>query len=112
LEYRMSAVQDALDQLNDATNTVAVKLDADIALITQLQEQLAATDPSAAADLATALAGISAATTTLRGLAADPEQPVPPSDPIVGDNGDTTAGEPGTDPSSSDSGDGSGDSTF
>lgn len=80
LGIQVSEVTDALADLNDATNEVAGELDTATATIQSLSDQLAATDPAAAAKVAEAVSGITAAATRLRGLAADPEQPVPPVD--------------------------------
>lgn len=75
LEDRMSLSETALADLDQATNEVADELD-------QLRGEIAGTDA--------ALAGrISAAATRLRGLAADPANPVP-VDPGTG-SGETPA---------------------
>lgn len=67
LEARMSLSETALEDLNDATNEVAAEL-------VEIRGEIAATD--------TALAGrIGSAANRLRGLAADPNNPVPPVDP-------------------------------
>ena len=67
LEVRMSLSETALEDLDVATNEIAAELD-------ELRGEIAATD--------TALAGrIGSAANRLRGLAADPENPVPPVDP-------------------------------
>ncbi len=68
LEDRMSLSETALEDLNDATNEVAAELD-------QLRGEISATD--------TALADrIGSAATRLRGLAADPANPVPEPEPV------------------------------
>lgn len=67
LENRMSLTDAALAELDAATNEVAADLDA-------LEAQIAGLDADAASK-------ISAAAARLRGLAADPEQPVPPAEP-------------------------------
>lgn len=69
LEDRMAKTETALEDLNDATNEVAAELD-------QLRGEISATD--------TALADrIGSAATRLRGLAADPANPVPdPVEPV------------------------------
>ena len=70
MEARMSLSETALEDLNDATNEVAAEL-------AEIRGEIAATD--------TALAGrIGSAANRLRGLAADPENPVPPveSEPV------------------------------
>ena len=66
LEYRMALSDAALADLDAATNEVAAELD-------QLRGELTGAD-QAVADR------ISAAANRLRGLAADPENPVPPAD--------------------------------
>ncbi|ALE77661.1 hypothetical protein WY02_03460 [Pseudonocardia sp. AL041005-10] len=66
LEDRMSQIDAALAELNDATNEVAADLDA-------LEAQVAEIDSATAGK-------IRAAADRLRGLAADPEQPVPPAE--------------------------------
>lgn len=78
LEERMSATEDALRDLDQATNDVAAEVD-------ELRAQVANFDQDTAAKL-----GVVAE--RLRGLAADPSQPVPPApaDPVV----DPGAGEP------------------
>jgi hypothetical protein len=63
LEVYMSLTNDALVELDDATNEVAGELEALVA-------QVAGMDGDTAAR-------INAAATRLRGLAADPENPVP-----------------------------------
>lgn len=65
----MSLTDAALSDLNDATNEVAAELDA-------LEALVAESDSSAAAR-------IHKAADRLRGLAADPEAPVPPAEPEV-----------------------------
>jgi uncharacterized coiled-coil protein SlyX len=67
LECRMSATDDALADLNDATNDIATELD-------DLRGELTGAD-AAVADR------ITAAAERLRGLAADPENPVPEPTP-------------------------------
>jgi len=67
LEDRMAKTETALADLNDATNEVATRLDA-------LSARIESTDSETAAQ-------ISAAADRLRGLAADPNNPVPPVDP-------------------------------
>jgi hypothetical protein len=69
LEERMSATENAIADLNAATNEVAAELD-------ELRNQLASTDQATADQLGQVAA-------RLRGLAADPENPVPdpPADP-------------------------------
>lgn len=71
LEYRMALTDQALADLDAATNEVAAELD-------ELRDLVAGND-AAVADR------ISAAATRLRGLAADPENPVPelPTGPPV-----------------------------
>jgi uncharacterized coiled-coil protein SlyX len=64
LEYRMALTDQALADLDAATNEVAAELE-------DLRDLLTGAD-QAVADRITAAAG------RLRGLAADPEQPVPP----------------------------------
>lgn len=66
LEYRMALTDQALADLDAATNEVAAELD-------DLKAQLSGAD-QAVADR------ITAAATRLRGLAADPDNPVPPAD--------------------------------
>jgi response regulator RpfG family c-di-GMP phosphodiesterase len=89
LGAQMSEVTDALADLNDATNEVAGELDAAAAKIQELTDVIAGNDPESAAKVAEALAGIGAAATRLRGLAEDPENPVPPvEEPPVDDGGD------------------------
>ena len=66
LETRMSKAEDALVELDAATNEVAAELEAALAS--------GAINDSAIAEK------ITAAATRLRGLAADPENPVPPVD--------------------------------
>jgi hypothetical protein len=64
LEFRMALTDEALADLDAATNEVAAELE-------ELRDLLSGADQ--------ALAGrITAAATRLRGLAADPENPVPP----------------------------------
>lgn len=87
LGVKMSEVTDALADLNDATNEVAGELETAAAKIQELTDQLANTDPEAAAKVAEALTGISSAATRLRGLAEDPENPVPPVEEPPVDNG-------------------------
>lgn len=67
LEAKMTAAQDALADLDLATNEVAAELD-------DLRGQIATTD-AALADR------IGAAASRLRTLAADPTNPVPPAEP-------------------------------
>lgn len=88
LGVKMSEVTDALADLNDATNEVAGELETAAAKIQELTDQLANTDPEAAAKVAEALTGISSAATRLRGLAEDPENPVPPVEEPPADGGD------------------------
>lgn len=66
LEDRMSQIDAALTELNDATNEVAADLDA-------LEAKVAEIDSATAGK-------IRAAADRLRGLAADPAQPVPPAE--------------------------------
>lgn len=66
LELRMALTDQALADLNDATNEVAAELD-------DLRGQLSDADAAVAQR-------ISDAASRLRGLAADPENPVPPAD--------------------------------
>lgn len=72
-EIRMSLTDSALSELDAATNEVAGELD-------DLEQQVAAAVASGQALDSSVAARISAAATRLRGLAADPEQPVPPAD--------------------------------
>jgi len=65
LEYRMALTDQALADLNDATNEVAAELE-------DLRDQLAGADAAVAQRITDAAA-------RLRGLAADPENPVPPA---------------------------------
>jgi methyl-accepting chemotaxis protein len=88
LGAQMSEVTDALADLNDATNEVAGELETAAAKIQELSDALAASDPEAAGKVAEALAGIGAAATRLRGLAEDPENPVPPVEEPPVDGGD------------------------
>jgi methyl-accepting chemotaxis protein len=80
---QVSEVDDAVAELNDATNGVADKLDSNTETIQQLLDQLANAEPgSAEADelrgqVTTALDGMRSASSRLRDLAADPENPVP-----------------------------------
>lgn len=67
LEFKMALTDAALAELDEATNAVADELD-------QLRDELGD------ADAAIALR-ISAAADRLRGLAADPTEPVPPAPP-------------------------------
>lgn len=69
LEERMALTDAALADLDAATNEVADELD-------ELRGELADSDSALAAR-------ISAAADRLRGLAADPEVPVPPVEPPV-----------------------------
>ena len=78
LGVAMADVAAVLADLNDATNEVAGEVDAFGATIVALQEQIAALDPEAAAKLEELAAGAASVAVRLRGLAADPEQPVPP----------------------------------
>lgn len=70
LEFRMSLTDQALSELDDATNEIAAELEA-------LEGELSGLDSSVADR-------VSAAAARLRGLAADPENPVP-ADPGTGD---------------------------
>lgn len=81
LGVAMADVAAVLADLNDATNEVAGEVDAFGATIVALQEQIAALDPEAAAKLEELAAGAASVAVRLRGLAADPEQPVPPVEP-------------------------------
>jgi uncharacterized coiled-coil protein SlyX len=66
MEYQMSRVDDVLVELNDATNQIAAELDT-------LRGDVANVD-TVTADKLTPLVD------RLRGLAADPNNPVPPAD--------------------------------
>jgi ABC-type transporter Mla subunit MlaD len=99
---QVSEVDDAVSELNDATNGVADKLDANTAEIERLTEALANAEPGSAeagqlrTEVANALDGMRAASTRMRDLAADPENPVPVDDSggTPGDGLDPTLSSP------------------
>lgn len=80
LEYRMALTDAALADLDAATNAVADELD-------ELRGDLADQDSAVALR-------ISAAADRLRGLAADPETPVPPVEEPAGPTEPETPGTP------------------
>jgi ABC-type transporter Mla subunit MlaD len=82
LGVQMADVDAALADLNDATNEVAGELDDFGTEVAALKDQIAALDPDAAAKLEQLASGVTAAASRLRGLAADPEQPVPPVEDV------------------------------
>ena len=80
LGVKMAEVAEVLADLNDATNEVAGEIDVFNTTIADLIAQLANSNPEAVAQLEELKAGATAAASRLRGLAADPEVPVPPVD--------------------------------
>ena len=97
---QVSEVDDAVSELNEATNDVADKLDANTAEIERLTEALANAEPGSAeaeqlrTEVANAVSGMRSASSRMRDLASDPENPVPPveddgsdGDPLVDTTG-------------------------
>jgi len=78
----MSTVNDLkalVTALDTETNAVAAKLDAQIALIQQLKDQIANGSPVSQADLDAVVAGLQPISDRLTTLGADPNQPIPPA---------------------------------
>ncbi len=81
LESLMSTVNDVkqlVSDLNDETNTVAAKIDAQAAAIQALKDQIAAGTPVSQADLDAIGSGLTAVSDRLKTLGADTSNPIPP----------------------------------
>ncbi len=74
----VSEVKQLVSDLNDETNAVAAKIDAQAAAIQALKDQIAAGTPVSQADLDAIGRGLTAVSDRLKTLGADTSNPIPP----------------------------------
>ena len=77
----VTSIKQLVSDLNDETNVVAAKLDAETAEIKRLSDIIAAGGTVTAQDLQDIQDGLQPISDRLKALGADPAQPIPP--PVV-----------------------------
>lgn len=75
----VQSVKQLVSDLNDETNTVAAKIDAQAAAIQALKDQIAQGSPVTQQDLDEIASGLAPISDRLKALGADPAQPIPPA---------------------------------
>lgn len=78
----MSTVTDIktlITQMNDETNALSAKIDAELKAIADLQAQIAAGSPASQQDLDDITSGLQAVSDRLKVLGSDPAAPIPPT---------------------------------
>jgi ABC-type transporter Mla subunit MlaD len=75
----VNSVKQLVSDLNDETNAVAAKVDAQTAAIADLKAKIAAGSPATQEDLDAIAAGLVPISERLKALGADPTEPIPPA---------------------------------
>jgi ABC-type transporter Mla subunit MlaD len=75
----VNSVKQLVSDLNDETNAVAAKVDAQAAAIADLKAKIAAGSPATQEDLDAIAAGLAPISERLKALGADPTEPIPPA---------------------------------
>lgn len=73
----VTSIKKLVNDLNEETNTVAAKIDAQAEAIQKLKDQIAQGTPVSQADLDEIQSGLTPISERLKALGADPNEPIP-----------------------------------